>query len=162
MPTLFPQVKHDLWSHPESTDSGWGLWRFKMAKLRQQWTYSLRPGLTLLPIVIPVGAVGAVGSYEVGHGLKSVTRTSAGLLRINLDEKYLGLSGFTFSPMDLTTADGYTASVVDSRAVTGPLASINGGDGYLDVQISNDASAAADVVNAKVAITLMLKTSEQG
>jgi hypothetical protein len=139
--------------------------RNEMAKLRQQHFYGLRCGTTKIEGKIPLTNGGEVGTVAI-PGVKSVTKVSAGLFTVNLDEKYLGLAGYQANIQNSAT-DGYGVNLVSDAFVDGGEgvhAVVNGGDGYAQLQaIQPDGSGAAVLCNGMaIWFSLDLKTSEQG
>jgi len=145
-----------------------------MAKLRQQHYYNFRPGTTRIEGKIPLTHGGEVGTVSI-PGVKSVEKVSAGLYTVNLNEKYLGLVAWNVGMQNTNTwdgtqtiaTDGYQAILVDDEFVDGgegAHASVNGGDGYAQLQILQaDGSGAATLCNGMaIWFSLALKTSEQG
>ena len=128
-------------------------------RLRRQFTYSLRPGLTKLQGSLTIGAGGAIAldGYDL-RGLDvsgpAVTRLGTGKYRLRFADKWLGLSAFSFAFEQAATTDGYNVILLDSSKI--------GTDQYVDLQIVNNANSAADAFSTVMWLEFSLKTSERG
>lgn len=133
---------------------------------RRQYTYNLRPGLTMINAEIAIGSGGAPTlTSGVGHGVKSVSRTGAGQLTVNLESAYLGLSGFHASLENDTLVDDYGIQLVGEWLSGVATVNVAEGvaDGYVKVGVSDGyGNAFIDPIDHVLWLTLFAKTSEQG
>jgi hypothetical protein len=131
-------------------------------RLRRQFSYSLRQGLTKLQGNLEFGSAGAIASD--GYNLRGLdesstsgpaaTKLGTGKYRLRFADSWLGLSGFSFAFEHATATDGYNVLVLDSSKIAS--------DKYVDLQVVNASNAAADPIDCKMWLEFSLRTSENG
>ena len=133
-------------------------------KMRHQFQYGLKPGDTTISGEFQIAAGLGITVPDTKHGIKSVTRSGTGAYTVNLDDKYLGLSGFSATLEHATSEDGYNVKLAGEwLAGVSTVNEADGiADGYLKLLVVDDESAAADPIGHNVWLTIKAKTSEQG
>jgi hypothetical protein len=139
-----------------------------MTNLRQQFMYGVRAGHTVLSGYFTVNSDHSVtlGDFK---GIKSVQKRGTGIYLLNFDTTYIALTGFS-AGVEGTSADGYMVKLYDKTEVdgyhwNGSVKDANSTavhDGYVQVLVVDDSSAAKDPQAHNVWVTLGLKTSVQG
>jgi len=124
-------------------------------KNRRQFTYNVRPGLTVLVGSLTFGALGVVPADPEATfpGVASVVKFAAtGLYRVNFSDTYLNIVGFDGSAkLAAAGADGYDICLLNDYAT----------DGYSTFQVLQGGTA-RDIPGITIYLTYWLKTSEQG
>ena len=132
----------------------------------KQWSaYNLRPGSLSIFGKLELGTAGAVESYSSMAGVRSVVRVSTGLYTINLMDKYYASLAHFCCGVRSSGTDGYNVNVVSDAFVDGNEgvhADVNERDGYVQIQVVDQADAAADPIDCDLYLNFVLKTSSRG
>jgi hypothetical protein len=136
-------------------------------KLRQQFHYGYRCGDTSIRGKIPLLHGGVVDDDNLAiPGVRDVTKLGTGKYRIDLNERFLGLTAFQANIQNAAT-DGYDVILLNDEFIDGDEgvnAAVNQRDGYCEIQvIQADGTGAVNLTNGTaIWFTLGVKTSEQG